>query len=173
MPDSYFARMCANGQTTRWLAFNKTQLCYCQHIIHFEFSDHLHKIMHVMAYFLAFFSFQISESSCDWWKCRHSFQVQNNFAKLISGNKTIIKRLINNTKPLIGPIPVAERSKASVYDRSLAGIAVSNPARAWMSVCWECCVLSGRGLCDGLITRPEESYRLWCVIVCDLQTSKN
>jgi hypothetical protein len=23
--------------------------------------------------------------------------------------------------------------------------------------------LSGRGLCDGLITRPEESYRLWCV----------
>jgi len=26
-----------------------------------------------------------------------------------------------------------------------------------------CCVLSGRGLCDGLITRPEESYRLWCV----------
>jgi len=30
------------------------------------------------------------------------------------------------------------------------------------------CVLSGRGLCDGLITRPEESYRLWCFVVCDL-----
>jgi hypothetical protein len=30
-------------------------------------------------------------------------------------------------------------------------------------VCFECCVLSGRGLCFGLITRPEESYRLWCV----------
>jgi hypothetical protein len=30
--------------------------------------------------------------------------------------------------------------------------------------------LSGRGLCDGLITRPEESYRLWCVLVCDLET---
>ena len=42
---------------------------------------------------------------------------------------------------------------------------------AWMSVCFECCVLSGRGLCDELITRPEESYRLWCVVVCDLQTS--
>jgi hypothetical protein len=26
-------------------------------------------------------------------------------------------------------------------------------------------VLSGRGLCDGLITRPEESYRVWCVWV--------
>ena len=34
-----------------------------------------------------------------------------------------------------------------------------------------CCVLISRGLCDGLITRPEESYRLWCVVVCDLQTS--
>jgi hypothetical protein len=38
-------------------------------------------------------------------------------------------------------------------------------------VCCECCVLSGRDLCDGLITRPEESYRLWWVVVCDLQTS--
>jgi len=32
-------------------------------------------------------------------------------------------------------------------------------------------LLSGRGLCDELITRPEESYRLWCVVVCDLETS--
>ena len=30
-------------------------------------------------------------------------------------------------------------------------------------------VLSGRGLCDELITHPEESYRLWCVVVCDLE----
>ena len=44
------------------------------------------------------------------------------------------------------------------------------PPGAWMSVCCECCVLSGRDLCDELITRPEESYRLWCV-VCDLETS--
>jgi hypothetical protein len=42
-----------------------------------------------------------------------------------------------------------------------------------MFVCCECCVLSGRGLCDGLITRPEESYRLWCVVVCDLENLKN
>ena len=32
-------------------------------------------------------------------------------------------------------------------------------------------VLSGSGLCDGLITRLEESYRLWCVVVRDLETS--
>ena len=43
---------------------------------------------------------------------------------------------------------------------------------AWMFVCCTVlCVLSGRGLCDGLITRPEESYRLWWVVECDLETS--
>jgi len=40
-----------------------------------------------------------------------------------------------------------------------------------MFVRCECCVLSGRGLCDGLITRPEECYRLWRVVVCDQETS--
>jgi hypothetical protein len=30
-------------------------------------------------------------------------------------------------------------------------------------------VLSGRGLCDGQITRPEESYRLWCIVVCGIE----
>ena len=41
-----------------------------------------------------------------------------------------------------------------------------------MFVCCECCVLSG-SLCDELITRPEEFYRLWCVVVCDLENLKN
>jgi hypothetical protein len=37
---------------------------------------------------------------------------------------------------------------------------------------FKCHVVSGRGLCDELITRPEESsYRLWCVVVCDIETS--
>jgi hypothetical protein len=40
-----------------------------------------------------------------------------------------------------------------------------------MSVCFKCCVLSSRGLYDELITRPEESYRLLCVILCYLETS--
>jgi hypothetical protein len=34
-------------------------------------------------------------------------------------------------------------------------------------------VLSGRGFCDELITRREESYRLCCVVVCDLENLKN
>ena len=33
-------------------------------------------------------------------------------------------------------------------------------------------MLSGRGLWDELITRPEESYQLCCVVVCDLETSR-
>jgi hypothetical protein len=33
-------------------------------------------------------------------------------------------------------------------------------------------VLSGRGLWDGLITRPEESYQLWLDVVCDQEISK-
>jgi hypothetical protein len=42
-----------------------------------------------------------------------------------------------------------------------------------MFVCCECCVLSRRGLCDELITCPEENYRLWCVVVCELENLKN
>ena len=41
-----------------------------------------------------------------------------------------------------------------------------------MFVCCECCVLSGRGLCDELITRPQEFYLVWCVVVRDLETSR-
>ena len=38
-----------------------------------------------------------------------------------------------------------------------------------MFVCCKCCVLSGRGLCDELITFPEECYGLCCVVVCDIE----
>jgi hypothetical protein len=41
-----------------------------------------------------------------------------------------------------------------------------------MFVCCNCCVLSGKEFCDELITCPEESYRLWCVVVRDLETSR-
>jgi len=42
-----------------------------------------------------------------------------------------------------------------------------------MFVCCQCCVLSGRGLCDELISRPEEYYRLWCAVVCNLENLKH
>ena len=60
---------------------------------------------------------------------------------------------------------VSTRPKAWNCGRWFAGIAGSNSAGG-MDICLcECCVLSGRGLCVGLITRPEGSYRLRCVLV--------
>ena len=45
------------------------------------------------------------------------------------------------------------------------------PPGAWMYIYFGCRVLSGRVLSDEPITRPEQSYWLWCVVVCDLETS--
>jgi len=68
------------------------------------------------------------------------------------------------------PIPVAARSKAEVYGRSPAAIVGSNPTGAWMFVVSVvCCQVEVSD--DGLITSPEESYRLWRVVVCDQETS--
>jgi len=75
---------------------------------------------------------------------------------------------INFPYLLVQPLPVAAQSKAWVCGRSPAEIVGSNPARGmnvWLL--WVLCMLSGRGLCDELITHPKESYRLWCVVVCE------
>jgi hypothetical protein len=61
-----------------------------------------------------------------------------------------------------------ERPAAAHLFRSWVRI----PPGAWIFVCDECRVLSGRGLCDELITCPEESYRLCFVVVCELETSR-
>jgi hypothetical protein len=69
----------------------------------------------------------------------------------------------------IASLPVPAAAGAAHLLRSWVRI----PPESWMFVCCECCVLSGRGLCDELITRPETFYRLWCVVVCDLENLKN
>jgi hypothetical protein len=51
----------------------------------------------------------------------------------------------------------------------LLGLRVRIPPVAWIYVSCECCVSLGRGLCDRLITRPEESYRVWCE--CDREAT--
>jgi len=60
---------------------------------------------------------------------------------------------------VIRSIPVAARSKAWVCRLSLVGIVVYNPFGecGCPSVANGMCC-TGRGLCVGLITRPEESY---------------
>ena len=77
-------------------------------------------------------------------------------------------RIINRECRSQWPRRLRRRSVAARLLRSWVRI----PPGAWIFVCCECCVLSGKGLCDELITRPEESYRLWCVVVCDLETSR-
>jgi hypothetical protein len=59
---------------------------------------------------------------------------------------------------------MAARSKAWVCGRLLSGIAVSYPAGD-MPVSCECYEFSGRSLCDGPITRTDESSRV-CAYVC-------
>ena len=59
----------------------------------------------------------------------------------------------------------------SVYERVPPATVAAHLLRLWVRIPPGACVLSGRGLCDEPITRPEESYRLWCVVVCDQETS--
>ena len=82
-----------------------------------------------------------------------------------SGFRTEYLDLRSRSRPQ-SPRGLRRRSVASRLLRLWARI----PPGAWMCVCCECCVLSGRGLCDELFSRPEESYRLWCV-VCNLEIS--
>ena len=60
---------------------------------------------------------------------------------------------------------MAALSKAWICSFSFAGIAGSITVHGMNARLYECRVLSGRGLCVGLNTRPEESYRMWCVCV--------
>ena len=100
--------------------------------------------------------------------CRQSDVLLKTNTRRRSDRHVIVKRAANTTLLSFYP-PIAVPFR--VHSRSLAGTASSNTAGGMVSVSGKCCVLSGRGLCDGPIPRPEEPYRLWCVIVCDLETS--
>ena len=64
---------------------------------------------------------------------------------------------------------MAARSRECVCGRLLAGNAGSNPAGDIDICLCDSGVLSGRGICVGLITHPERSYRVW--YGCDRETS--
>jgi len=93
--------------------------------------------------------------------------------RLMSRSKKILLQLVSKWKVLIYsfnsgtfcPSQWPRGQRRTLAAARLLGLWVRIPPGAWMSVCCECCVLSGRGLCDGLITRPQESYRLWCLVV--------
>ena len=95
------------------------------------------------------------------------FDFSTIFAWNISHSMKNSARCDKNVCRFHWPRGLRRSSAAAHLLRSWARI----PPWAWMFVCCEWFVLSGRGLCYELITRPEESYRLWCVVVCDQETS--
>ena len=76
------------------------------------------------------------------------------------------RTLVSNSDTAV-PINLWRRSQWPISLRRgsaatrLLRLWVRIPPGAWMSVSCECCVLSGRALCDGLVIRPDESYRMW------------
>jgi hypothetical protein len=102
----------------------------------------------------------LTSQTCWLWKVIDKYQLL-----LLSTNFRSIRLIVCRSQWPCG----LRRGSAAAH---LLGLWVRIPPRAWMSVCCECCVLSGRGLWDELVPRPEESYRLWCVSnVCDHETS--
>jgi hypothetical protein len=62
------------------------------------------------------------------------------------------------------PVPSVLRRRSA--GACLLRLLVRIPPGAWVSVVGVVCY-TGRSLCDELITRSDETYRLWCVVVCD------
>ena len=89
-----------------------------------------------------------------------------NFQQIYLFHFNIIPLTTNNCRSQ-WPRGLRRRSAAA----RLLRLWVRIPPGAWIAVYCECCLLSGRGLWDEPIIRPEESYRQWRVVVCDLETS--
>jgi hypothetical protein len=120
--------------------------------LHFILNRQMHT-QHIQSY--SFFK------SSDMFRCYSTAPSSGNYYTKSSKNQLTYTNYIRNDCIRRSQWPRGLR-RGSAAAR-LLGSWVRIPPRAWMSVCCECCVLSGRGLCDGLVPRPEESYRLWCV----------
>jgi len=118
------------------------------------------------------------------WRGRHSkfnlplhfsFQIDQMFRALIEAKSATVQNNITSQIQLNNYFKADPSGRAGLQRRSagirLLGLRVRIPLAAFVSVSCECYVLSGTGLCVGPITRPEKSYRLWCVVVCDLETT--
>jgi hypothetical protein len=91
---------------------------------------------------------------------------QSDLLNALFKNPLVITPIRYSIPPFLFRVFVYSRSQwpsnlrhGSAADR-LLGLRVRIPPGASMFVCCECCVWSGRGLCDGPIPRPEVSYRL-------------
>jgi hypothetical protein len=99
-----------------------------------------------------------------WGKLRYYYILTTYRQFLSSECKSVVKLIVNIFRPKSSfSIPAVALSKAWVCGRSPAAFVRSNPTRD-MYVCllWVLCVVR-----YGLITSPQGSCRLWCVVVCD------
>jgi hypothetical protein len=117
-----------------------------------------------------------------WVQCGYNLQLGQNINVNVNAAQNAVSgtpKVRDIEQPAVCMCPVLHTAHANQHTwmwsqkrgcRSAAarllGLWVRIPLGAWICVCCECCVLSGRGLCDGLITCPEESYRMWCVSEC-------
>jgi len=85
---------------------------------------------------------------------------------LLRFGNTLIKCLFREMQ--MKPRSLRRRSTAA----RLLGLRARIPSVTWVSSSCECRVLSGRGLCDELITRPEGSYRV-CVSLSVIGCNNN
>ena len=97
-----------------------------------------------------------------WWFVSTKNEIDVSSRTCVTKSMNMKTKLNYTTLNLVDPQWPHGLRRGSAAAR-LLGLCVRIPPVAWMSVCLESCVLSGRGLCVGLITRPEEIYRLWCV----------
>jgi hypothetical protein len=86
------------------------------------------------------------------------------FTRGENGRKAKVKRTgrtktysLEKTSPFWLPRGLRRRSAGA----RLQGMRVRNRPGVWMSFYYECCILSGRGLCDGLIPRLEKFCPLY------------
>ena len=81
----------------------------------------------------------------------------------------IFRRTIVLVQHLVSSFSLGDCSVHRLREDSRDGwIVVRIPPGAWISASCECCVLSSRGLCNGPILSPEESYRVCvCITECD------
>jgi len=77
-----------------------------------------------------------------------------------------MSRIYTQSESNYGPYCVSSGLGRRSAVARLLRLWVRIPPGVWIFVSCEYCVLSGRVLCVELITRPEESYRVWCVVVC-------
>ena len=95
-----------------------------------------------------------------WW----GNLLERDYLEDLCVGRMIILKLISNE-----PWPRCLRRRSATARLVILWVRI--PLGEWMYFCCECCVLSGRGPCDELISPPEESYRKWCIVDCDLETS--